>query len=139
MYCRLGWCAVRQQALACCCMPCTACRHSPPTTQGQEQARQQAVQAIEPWLDRFDAVVIGPGLGRDPLILSTVAEVRSGGVVLLWVREAGSGRCAAACSSQMVQRQGPLLHDTWQPFWPPAHPTYPTPPLTATCHLNTCR
>ncbi|PRW57185.1 ATP-dependent (S)-NAD(P)H-hydrate dehydratase isoform X4 [Chlorella sorokiniana] len=43
--------------------------------QGQEQARQQAVQAIEPWLDRFDAVVIGPGLGRDPLILSTVAEV----------------------------------------------------------------
>ncbi|KAI7842630.1 hypothetical protein COHA_003734 [Chlorella ohadii] len=43
--------------------------------QAQEQARQQAVQAIEPWLDRFDAVVIGPGLGRDPLILSTVAEV----------------------------------------------------------------
>ena len=46
----------------------------------EQQARQRAaaVQAIEPWLDRFDAVVIGPGLGRDPLVLSTVAEVCGG-------------------------------------------------------------
>lgn len=36
---------------------------------------REAVAAIEPWLDRFDAVLVGPGLGRDPLILFTVAEV----------------------------------------------------------------
>ncbi len=35
----------------------------------------EAAAAIEPWLDRFDAVLIGPGLGRDPLTLATVAEV----------------------------------------------------------------
>lgn len=39
-------------------------------------ARQQAEQAIKPWLDRFDAVVIGPGLGRDLRIQYTVMQVR---------------------------------------------------------------
>ena len=42
----------------------------------EQRARAAAVAAIEPWLDRFDAVVVGPGLGRDPLTLATVAEVR---------------------------------------------------------------
>ncbi|PSC70682.1 ATP-dependent (S)-NAD(P)H-hydrate dehydratase [Micractinium conductrix] len=41
----------------------------------EQRARAAAVAAIEPWLDRFDAVVVGPGLGRDPLTLATVAEV----------------------------------------------------------------
>lgn len=45
------------------------------------ELRQRAVEAIEPWLDRFDAVLVGPGLGRDPLVLDTVAEVRSGRLV----------------------------------------------------------
>ena len=27
------------------------------------------------WLDRFDVLVIGPGLGRDPLIMSTVETI----------------------------------------------------------------
>jgi len=41
----------------------------------QQRLQREAVVAIEPWLDRFDAVVVGPGLGRDPLTLATVAEV----------------------------------------------------------------
>jgi hypothetical protein len=48
---------------------------------GEEEkraARQRAVAAIDQWLDKFDVVVVGPGLGRDDLILSTIAEVRSG-------------------------------------------------------------
>ena len=44
-------------------------------TQGHEFAQRQAVRDIGQWLDRFDAVVIGPGLGRDHFVLSTVAEV----------------------------------------------------------------
>jgi ATP-dependent NAD(P)H-hydrate dehydratase len=45
------------------------------------ELRQRAVAAIESWLDRFDAVVVGPGLGRDPLTLSTVSEVAA---VVAW-------------------------------------------------------
>lgn len=41
----------------------------------QERQQAAALAAIEPWLDRFDAVLVGPGLGRDPLTLSTVAQV----------------------------------------------------------------
>ena len=54
------------------------------------EARQRAVAAIKPWLDRFDAVVVGPGLGRDPLILDTVAEVGEGA----WHRGSACGRGA---------------------------------------------
>lgn len=53
--------------------------------QGQQQEgrqsqrrREEAVAAVDAWLDRFDAVLVGPGLGRDPLTLATVAEVRAG-------------------------------------------------------------
>lgn len=63
---------------------------SPQERQQEQQQRQQggggaaiaeaagcnaAAAAIEPWLDRFDAVVIGPGLGREPAVLGAVAEV----------------------------------------------------------------
>ena len=44
----------------------------------QARLRDRALAAVDPWLHRFDAVVLGPGLGRDPLVLSTVAEVRVG-------------------------------------------------------------
>jgi ATP-dependent NAD(P)H-hydrate dehydratase len=37
--------------------------------------RQRAVDAVGPWLERFDVLVVGPGLGRDPLILETVTEL----------------------------------------------------------------
>lgn len=43
-------------------------------------ARARAVAAIDGWLDKFDVVVVGPGLGRDELILETIAEVRSLGL-----------------------------------------------------------
>lgn len=39
------------------------------------RARDKAVEAMDVWLDKFDVVVIGPGLGRDDLILDTIAEV----------------------------------------------------------------
>jgi ATP-dependent NAD(P)H-hydrate dehydratase len=37
--------------------------------------RQRAVDAVSPWLQRFDVLVVGPGLGRDPLILETVTKL----------------------------------------------------------------
>lgn len=37
--------------------------------------RDQIVEAVTVWLDRFDVLVIGPGLGRDPLILTTVERL----------------------------------------------------------------
>ena len=33
------------------------------------------METIKHWLSRFHAVVIGPGLGRDPSILKTVGEL----------------------------------------------------------------
>ncbi len=39
------------------------------------QARvKEAVEAMDKWMDRFDAVVIGPGLGRDELVHETVRQ-----------------------------------------------------------------
>lgn len=46
--------------------------------QTQQQRRNEAAAAVDAWLDRFDAVLVGPGLGRDPLTLSTVAEIMRG-------------------------------------------------------------
>lgn len=52
----------------------------PPPAQLSEQDRarlvDRAVGAISEWLDRFDVVVVGPGLGRDDLVLETAAKVR---------------------------------------------------------------
>lgn len=98
-------CNTADEACPACSLACTATSLPGPTlcccpqlSEAQAAAAQRrAVQAIEPWLDRFDAVVIGPGLGRDPVILSTVAEVGEPGGCML--RQAGSGSrkpCAAA-------------------------------------------
>lgn len=35
-----------------------------------------ACDAVGVWLDKFQCVVVGPGLGRDPLVLDTLAAVR---------------------------------------------------------------
>ncbi|KAL4420236.1 hypothetical protein ABPG77_011060 [Micractinium sp. CCAP 211/92] len=43
-----------------------------------QKRREEAVAAVDAWLDRFDAVLVGPGLGRDPLTLATVAEIMRG-------------------------------------------------------------
>lgn len=37
--------------------------------------RDRAVSAVLKWLDRFDVLVVGPGLGRDDVVLSTVASI----------------------------------------------------------------
>lgn len=41
---------------------------------GQERVRE-AVAQIQHWADRFDVMVIGPGLGRDELVHETVKQV----------------------------------------------------------------
>ncbi len=41
----------------------------------REEAVDRAVGAIEHWLERFDVVVVGPGLGRDVLVHDTVVKV----------------------------------------------------------------
>lgn len=43
----------------------------------REEAVDRAVGAIEHWLERFDVVVVGPGLGRDELVHDTVVKVLS--------------------------------------------------------------
>lgn len=40
-----------------------------------QEAVQEAVDQIIHWADRFDCMVIGPGLGRDELVHDTVKEV----------------------------------------------------------------
>ena len=37
----------------------------------------EAVAAIDRWLDRFDVMIIGPGLGRDELVHETVIQART--------------------------------------------------------------
>lgn len=41
----------------------------------QDKACTRACAAIDEWMDRFDVLVIGPGLGRDELVLSVVKKV----------------------------------------------------------------
>ena len=49
--------------------------------QGKEEAHseavQRAVEATNHWMERFDVVVIGPGLGRDKLVHETVIQVQT--------------------------------------------------------------
>ncbi|KAJ7532924.1 hypothetical protein O6H91_13G025900 [Diphasiastrum complanatum] len=41
----------------------------------KEEIKQKVLEEVEKWLPRFDCLVIGPGLGRDPLILDCVAAI----------------------------------------------------------------
>jgi ATP-dependent NAD(P)H-hydrate dehydratase len=47
---------------------------------GSQQHRagvvDKAVAAIDHWLDRFDVMIVGPGLGRDELVHETVVQAR---------------------------------------------------------------
>ena len=49
---------------------------------GGEAAVARAVAAVGEWLSRFQVLVVGPGLGRDPLTLACVAQVRLPGQLL---------------------------------------------------------
>lgn len=44
----------------------------------QKEAVERAVSATNHWMERFDVVVIGPGLGRDELVHDTVIQVCEG-------------------------------------------------------------
>lgn len=46
-----------------------------PRGESSQERVTDAVQQIGHWMDRFDAVVIGPGLGRDTLVHDTVKQV----------------------------------------------------------------
>jgi NAD(P)H-hydrate repair Nnr-like enzyme with NAD(P)H-hydrate dehydratase domain len=41
----------------------------------QEDFVQGAVDDIADWLERFDVIVVGPGLGRDSVVHDTVIKV----------------------------------------------------------------
>lgn len=41
----------------------------------QEAAVSEGFKAISHWLPRFDVVIIGPGLGKDPWVHDTVVKV----------------------------------------------------------------
>ena len=43
-----------------------------------KEAVERAVSATNHWMERFDVVVIGPGLGRDALVHDTVIQVHEG-------------------------------------------------------------
>ncbi|GAQ89591.1 hypothetical protein KFL_005400010 [Klebsormidium nitens] len=49
--------------------------HESASAQEREQVAEKAFSAIREWLPRFDCLVVGPGLGRDDLLLRTVAKV----------------------------------------------------------------
>jgi len=43
--------------------------------QEKGELKDKVLADVGKWLERFDCIVIGPGLGRDPLLLECVAEV----------------------------------------------------------------
>ena len=45
--------------------------------EAHHEAVQRAVEATNHWMERFDVVVIGPGLGRDKLVHETVIQVHT--------------------------------------------------------------
>ncbi len=49
-----------------------------------DRAHQAAVDAVVTWLDKFQCVVVGPGLGRDALVMHTVAQVGACGGGVWW-------------------------------------------------------
>ncbi|KAH9320973.1 hypothetical protein KI387_015612, partial [Taxus chinensis] len=41
----------------------------------KESVRKQVLANVSKWIERFDCLVVGPGLGRDPFLLECVAEI----------------------------------------------------------------
>lgn len=39
------------------------------------ELRYSAADAVSQWFSRLDVLVVGPGLGRDPMVLQTAAEI----------------------------------------------------------------
>ena len=57
-------------------MPCSLCMQLQKKEEAHREAVDTAVAAMDHWMERFDVVVIGPGLGRDELVHQTVIRVR---------------------------------------------------------------
>lgn len=59
----------------------------PPPPERRQAQEAAALDVIRTWMDRFDVLVIGPGLGRDEAVLSAVAgavqEARARGIPLV--------------------------------------------------------
>ncbi len=64
-----------------------------------------AAEAIRRWLPRFDAVVVGPGLGRDPAVLACVEKV--GG------QQTHCHITTASHACPVLERMASLLVDSW--------------------------
>ncbi|KAF8077477.1 hypothetical protein N665_1034s0016 [Sinapis alba] len=41
----------------------------------RRQVQEKVVGEVDKWMERFDCLVIGPGLGRDPFLLECVSEI----------------------------------------------------------------
>jgi ATP-dependent NAD(P)H-hydrate dehydratase len=41
----------------------------------KESVRKKVLEDVKKWIERFDCLVVGPGLGRDPFLLECVAEI----------------------------------------------------------------
>ena len=44
----------------------------------KKKTLEKALGDMDHWMERFDVVIIGPGLGRDPLVHHVVKEVSCG-------------------------------------------------------------
>lgn len=69
-----------------------------------EAAARRAVKRVDPWLQRLSCLVVGPGLGTDPLVVATASQIlqqaRLQGLPLL---VDGSGLNIVAKSPELVQ------------------------------------
>jgi ATP-dependent NAD(P)H-hydrate dehydratase len=53
------------------------------TAEAQQATLQRSADEVRAWLSRLDALVVGPGLGRDEAVLTTaeaVVRARGGGL-----------------------------------------------------------
>lgn len=41
----------------------------------KESVRKKVLEDVKKWIERFDCLVVGPGLGRDPFLLECVADI----------------------------------------------------------------
>lgn len=103
-----------------------------------------AVAEVESWFTRLDCIVIGPGLGRDPLLLDIARQVllRARAAKLPLVLD-GDGLFLVAREPELVEGATPLSHTQshsvtgtgphaeegakgrglWLARMPPAHPS----------------
>lgn len=65
----------------------------------------KSLGAVLHWLERFDTVIIGPGLGRDEMVHQVVIQVQ-----LFLLLYQGQSQCLLFLLLHPQQKQSPLLH-----------------------------